>query len=128
MSTVRSSLSLLSRLSLLRGYMGKGKIRKVESQQGGKVRKGEKPGNRNSQETGESKDSQETVKIRHRGKSGNTKSQETGQVRKRFCMLQPNARHTANGNSQERGKVRNRGKSGDGKATNLTFPTFPAFS
>jgi len=32
--------------------MGKGKFRKVESQLRGKVRKGEKPGNRNSQGTG----------------------------------------------------------------------------
>ena len=103
--------------------------------------KREKPGNRKSQETGESKESQETGTIRHQGKSGNAKSQETGKVRKReeilkpeqkskfeFCMLQPNARRTGNGNSQERGKVRKRGKSGNGKATNPTFPTFPQFA
>jgi len=44
--------------------MGKGKFRKVVSQQRGTVRKGEKPGNRNSQGTG---------KVRKKATSGNRK-------------------------------------------------------
>jgi hypothetical protein len=44
--------------------MGNGQFRKVESQQRGKVRKGEKPGNRNIQGTG---------KVRRKATSGNRK-------------------------------------------------------
>ena len=135
MSTVRSSLSLLSRLSLLRGYIGKGKIRKVENQQRGKVRQGEKPGTRNSQGTG---------KVRKR------QHQETGKVRKSLristvhsslsllsrlslqCGYMERGKvnkgdKSRNQEKSGKGKVRKWEKPGSGKVTNPTFPTFLEF-
>ena len=68
MSTVHSSLSLLSRLSLLCGY-----IWEREKLGKWKVSKGAKSGKEKSQETGT---------VRERGKSGTRQRQQTGKVRK----------------------------------------------
>ena len=68
MSTVHSSLSLLSRLSLLCGY-----IWEREKLGKWKVSKGAKSGKEKSQETGT---------VRERGKLGKRQRQETGKVRK----------------------------------------------
>ena len=107
MSTVHSSLSLLSHLSLLRGHMGKGKIRKVESQQRGKVRKGEKPGNRNSQGTGKVR------KRQHQETGKDRKSLRISTVHSSLSLL---SRLSLRCGYMERGKVSKGDKSGNGKS------------